>query len=99
MSSHIFVDETKRAGYVIAAVTVSDTDAIRTIVRARAARSAADPHEARAGPPSAGHRLGSNAAGKTSLGRGRGNGAVLDGAVALKIDLTANGCSVVPQPR
>ena len=34
MSSHIFVDETKRAGYVIAAVTVSDTDAIRTIVRA-----------------------------------------------------------------
>ena len=34
VSSHIFVDETKRAGYVIAAVTVSDTDAIRTIVRA-----------------------------------------------------------------
>ena len=34
MSSHIFVDETKRAGYVIAAVTVSDTEAIRTIVRA-----------------------------------------------------------------
>ena len=34
MSSHIFVDETKRAGYVIAAVTVSDTEAIRKIVRA-----------------------------------------------------------------
>jgi hypothetical protein len=34
VSSHIFVDETKRAGYVIAAVTVSDTEAIRTIVRA-----------------------------------------------------------------
>jgi hypothetical protein len=34
VSSHIFVDETKRAGYVIAAVTVSDTDAIRKIVRA-----------------------------------------------------------------
>ena len=34
MSSRIFVDETKRAGYVIAAVTVSDTEAIRTIVRA-----------------------------------------------------------------
>lgn len=29
MSGHIFVDETKRAGYVIAAVTVSDTEAIR----------------------------------------------------------------------
>lgn len=28
MSGHIFVDETKRAGYVIA-VTVSDTEAIR----------------------------------------------------------------------
>jgi hypothetical protein len=34
VSSHIFVDETKRAGYVIAAVTVSDTEAIRKIVRA-----------------------------------------------------------------
>ena len=34
MSGHIFVDETKRAGYVIAAVTVSDTEAIRKIVRA-----------------------------------------------------------------
>ena len=34
MSSHIFVDETKRAGYVIAAVTVSDTEAIRKAVRA-----------------------------------------------------------------
>ena len=34
MSSHIFVDETKRAGYVIAAVTVSDTEAIRKTVRA-----------------------------------------------------------------
>src|SRR5450755_3477896 len=45
------------------------------------------------------HFLAANAAGKTSIGRGRGNGAVLDGAVALKIDLTANGCSVVPQPR
>ena len=43
------------------------------------------------------HFLAANAAGKTSLGRG--NGAVLDGAVALKIDPTANGCSVVPQPR
>ena len=32
--SHIFVDETKRAGYVIAAVTVTDTDAIRKVVRA-----------------------------------------------------------------
>jgi len=27
VSGHIFVDETKRAGYVIAAVTVSDTEA------------------------------------------------------------------------
>ena len=34
MSGHIFVDETKRAGYVIAAVTVSDTEAIRKTVRA-----------------------------------------------------------------
>jgi hypothetical protein len=34
VSGHIFVDETKRAGYVIAAVTVSDTEAIRKIVRA-----------------------------------------------------------------
>jgi hypothetical protein len=32
--SHIFVDETKRAGYVIAAVTVTDTEAIRKVVRA-----------------------------------------------------------------
>ena len=28
MKSHIFIDETKRAGYVIAAVTVADTDAV-----------------------------------------------------------------------
>jgi len=43
--SHIFVDETKRAGYVIADVTVNDTEA-RPQDRAcsRAARSAADPH-------------------------------------------------------
>jgi len=34
VNSHIFVDETKRAGYVIAAVTVTDTDAIRKVVRA-----------------------------------------------------------------
>ena len=34
MSGHIFVDETERAGYVIAAVTVSDTEAIRKTVRA-----------------------------------------------------------------
>ena len=34
MSSHIFVDETKRAGYVIADVTVNDTEAARKIVRA-----------------------------------------------------------------
>ncbi len=34
MSRHIFVDETKRAGYVIAAVTVPDTEAIRRVVRA-----------------------------------------------------------------
>jgi hypothetical protein len=33
VNSHIFVDETKRAGYVIAAVTVTDTDAIRKVVR------------------------------------------------------------------
>ena len=32
--SHTFVDETKRAGYVIAAVTVTDTEAIRKVVRA-----------------------------------------------------------------
>jgi len=34
VSRHIFVDETKRAGYVIAAVTVPDTEAIRRVVRA-----------------------------------------------------------------
>jgi len=34
VSSHIFVDETKRAGYVIAALTVSDTEAIRKTVQA-----------------------------------------------------------------
>jgi hypothetical protein len=36
VSSHIFVDESKRAGYVIAAVTVTDTDteATRKVVRA-----------------------------------------------------------------
>lgn len=33
MKSHIFIDETKRAGYVIAAVTVADTDAVRKVVR------------------------------------------------------------------
>ena len=56
MSSHIFVDETKRAGYVIAAVTVSDTDAIRKIVRALVLpgqRRIHMKHE------QAGHRLGS----------------------------------------
>src|SRR5664280_1398991 len=45
------------------------------------------------------HFLAANAAGKTSIGRGRGNGPILAAAAALKIDLTANGCSVVPQPR
>ncbi len=34
MSRHIFVDETKRAGYVIAAVTVTDVEVIRRVVRA-----------------------------------------------------------------
>ena len=34
MSRHIFVDETKRAGYVIAAVTVTDAEAVRKVVRA-----------------------------------------------------------------
>ena len=60
MSSHIFVDETKRAGYVIAAVTVSDTEAIRKTVRALVLPGQRRIHmKARAGAPSAGHRLGS----------------------------------------
>lgn len=33
MSSHVFVDETKRSGYVLAAVTVPDPVAIRKLVR------------------------------------------------------------------
>lgn len=33
MIAHVFVDETKRAGYVIAAVTVTDPEAVRKIVR------------------------------------------------------------------
>lgn len=33
MSRHVFVDETKRAGYVIAAVTVTDPVATRNLIR------------------------------------------------------------------
>src|SRR5664279_4015777 len=34
MISQVFVDETKRAGYVVAAVTVPDAEAVRKLVRA-----------------------------------------------------------------
>lgn len=33
MSRHVFVDETKRAGYVLAAVTVTDPPAVRKVIR------------------------------------------------------------------
>ena len=33
MSSHVFVDETKRSGYVLAAVTVPDPVVTRKLVR------------------------------------------------------------------
>jgi len=33
VSSHVFVDETKRSGYVLAAVTVPDPVATRKLVR------------------------------------------------------------------
>ena len=89
MSSHIFVDETKRAGYVIAAVTVSDTEAIRKIVRALVL-----PGQRRI------HMKHEQARRRRVIVSALAAMQVrLDGAVALKIDLTANGCSVVPQPR
>jgi hypothetical protein len=43
--------------------------------------------------------LAASAAGNTTIGRDRGTGPELAAAAALKIILTANGCSVVPQPR
>ncbi len=33
MTSHVFVDETKRAGYVLAAVTVPDPVKVRKMIR------------------------------------------------------------------
>jgi hypothetical protein len=63
VSSHIFVDETKRAGYVIADVTVNDTEAARKIVRAHVLPGQRRiTLNTRAGAPSAGHRLGSGRA-------------------------------------
>jgi hypothetical protein len=34
VSTHVFVDETKRAGYVLAAVNVTDLAAVRKMLRA-----------------------------------------------------------------